>query len=107
MGVAVGGQAGAPLLYHLDIPTSDATLLRLVRQWPLPVTQPPRVVGVDDRGPRQGQSYGTIVVDLQQCHIVDLLPSPTSAMPRPAELVALADSSLAEWRRHEVDGLAE
>jgi transposase len=36
--------------------------------------QPPRVVGVDDWALRRGQTYGTIVVDLERRRVVDLLP---------------------------------
>jgi transposase len=73
-GVALGGQAGARLLLHLGMPASGATLLRLLRRLPLPMPQPPQVVGVDDWALRRGQVYGTIVVDLQRRCVVDLLP---------------------------------
>ena len=36
VGAALGGQAGAPLLFHLGMPASGATLLRLVRRLSLP-----------------------------------------------------------------------
>jgi transposase len=74
VGVALGGQAGARLLPHLGMPASGATLLRMVRRLPLPVAPPPRVVAVDDWALRRGQTYGTIVVDLERRRVVDLLP---------------------------------
>ena len=74
VGVALGGQAGARLLPHLGMPASGATLLRMVRRLPLPVAPPPRVVAVDDWALRRGQTYGTIVVDLERHRVVDLLP---------------------------------
>ena len=74
VGVTLGGQAGARLLLGLGMPASGATLLRLLRRLPLPMPQPPQVIGVDDWALRRGQVYGTIVVDLQRRCVVDLLP---------------------------------
>jgi len=48
VGVALGGEAGARLLSRLAMPASAATMLRLVRRLPLPETEPPRTVAVDD-----------------------------------------------------------
>ena len=48
IGVALGGKPDARLAHHLRMPTSNHTLLRLVRAAPLPVAAQPQVVGVDD-----------------------------------------------------------
>jgi len=48
VGVALGGEAGSRLMCRLAMPASAATVLRLVRRPPLPETEPPRAVGVDD-----------------------------------------------------------
>ncbi len=56
------------------MPTSDDTLLRLVRATPLPVTLAPQVVGVDDWAWKKGRRYGTILCDLERGHAPDLLP---------------------------------
>ena len=48
VGVALGGEAGARLLSRLAMPASAATMLRLVRRLPLPETEPPHSVAVDD-----------------------------------------------------------
>ena len=72
--VALGGEAGARLLPRLAMPTSADTLLRLVRQQPLPATSTPTALGVDDWSFKRGSTYGTILVDLETRHVVDLLP---------------------------------
>jgi transposase len=72
--VALGGNAGARLAARLRLPTSPATVLRLVRT--APVLRPPalQAVGVDEWAWRRGHRYGTIVVDLADHRVVDLLP---------------------------------
>ena len=77
-----GGEAGARLLNELGMPTSPDTLIRLVRNASEPEMNTPRVLGIDDWAKRKGQSYGTILVDLEAHKPVDLLPD------RSAELVA-------------------
>jgi hypothetical protein len=66
VGAALGGEGGARLLRRLSMPASANTVLRLVRQRPLPDRDAPRVVGVDDWAMRKGRTYGTIVVDLER-----------------------------------------
>jgi transposase len=73
IGLALGGAAGARLTHRLSLPASRDTLLRLVRQRPLPVMPPLRVIGVDDWAHRKRQRYGTIVVDLERRRPVALL----------------------------------
>jgi hypothetical protein len=78
VGRALGGRPGQRLLSRLGIPVSRHTLLRQV------VTAVPasaltqqalRVVGVDDWAWRKGQSFGTILVDLERSEVVDVLPT--------------------------------
>lgn len=73
IGQVTGGNAGARLTHHLHVPTSRCTLLRILRQQPLPHRQAPHVIGVDDWAKRKGQRYGTIVVDLERHPVVALL----------------------------------
>ena len=78
-GAALGGEAGARLLSRLFMPASADTVLRLLNRLPLPDQTEPRVIGVDDWAKHRGRSYGTIVVDLEQRRVVDLLPDRTAA----------------------------
>ena len=74
LGFALGGEAGAHLAQRLAIPVSPDTLLRIVRASQLPAPAPARVIGIDEWAWRRGRTYGTIIVDLEQNTIVDLLP---------------------------------
>jgi transposase len=86
VGAALGGEGSARLLQHLAMPASADTVLRLIRNLPVPEPEPPRVVGVDDWALRKGRTYGTIVVDLDRRRVLDLLPDRTA-------------ETLADWLR--------
>ncbi len=74
IGVALGGAAGERLADDLDLPASRDTLIRLVRATPLANPPTPRILGVDDWAWHKGQTYGTILVDIERGVIIDLLP---------------------------------
>lgn len=79
IGIALGGEPGARLLVHLAMAASADTVLRLVRHMPLPVRQPPRIVGVDDWAMKKGRTYGSILVDLERRKPIELLPDRTAS----------------------------
>ena len=69
----LGGEAGRRLLQVLGMPISGDTLIRDIRQSGETPPATVRVVGVDDWAFRKGQTYGTILVDLERQQPIDLL----------------------------------
>src|SRR5918995_5543336 len=66
VGVALGGEAAGRMWRQLGRPASGDTVLRLVRRLPLPRCPAPRILGVDDWALCKGETYGTILVDLER-----------------------------------------
>src|SRR5574341_1685648 len=69
LGLALGGEAGQRAASKLRLPLSADTLLRILRHTPIE-TGPStfRVVGIDDWAFKRRESYGTLIVDLEQHH---------------------------------------
>ncbi len=84
IGVEVCARSAERLLKLIRIGISDTTVNRLIRSMALEPAVSVRVLGVDDWAKRKGQNYGTILVDLEQGEIVDVLPDRTA-------------ETLAEW----------
>ena len=69
----LGGEAGRRLLQLLGMPISGDTLIRDIRQSGETLPATVRVVGVDDWAFKKGQTYGSILVDLERQQPIDLL----------------------------------
>lgn len=72
--LALGGRPGARMTRLLAVEVSRTTMLRLARALPVPEPGTIAVVGVDDFAFRKGNTYGTIIVDMDTGRPVDLLP---------------------------------
>lgn len=78
IGLALGGEAGTRCAMQQGMPVSADTLLRLASGSELAPTATPKVLGVDDWAWKKGQIYGTILIDLEQHCVVDLLADRTA-----------------------------
>jgi transposase len=76
--LVTGGSGGMRLCTALAMEGGIDLLLGLIRQHELPERPTPQVLGVDDWAMCKGQSYGTILVDLEQGNVVDILPDRTA-----------------------------
>jgi transposase len=101
LGLALGGAAGVRLGRKLGLTASRNTLLRRVRQAPVPPVVTPAALGVDDWALRKRTTYGTVLVDLERRRPVALLPGRKGARSGAPEAVQVAD------RFHLLQNLAE
>ena len=81
-GHGVGGRPGERLMKRIGMPTSDDTIVRCLKRRTKARRAEAnlRVVGVDDWAWRKGSTYGTIIVDLEQREVVDLLPDRSASV---------------------------
>jgi transposase len=70
----VSAESGARILSWMGAMVSPDSLLRLVRTIPESEVKTPWALGVDDWAKKKGQSYGTILVNLETHQVVDILP---------------------------------
>lgn len=71
--LSLAGRAGARLAAGLAMPCCRDVLIRLIRAQPLPDAGQIEVLG-DDFAVRRGQSYNTILIDMDTRKPVDVLP---------------------------------
>jgi transposase len=76
----MSAEAARRVLKHFQIIASGDTLLRIIRQTLLPPIEAPQIVGVDDWALKKRVHYGTLLVDLQQHRVIDLLLERTSTV---------------------------
>ena len=79
IGFALGGEAGARLLWQLGVTASGDTVLRYLHAFAVGPRPTPRVLSVDDFAFCRGRTYGSMLVDLEQHRVVDLLPDRSAA----------------------------
>jgi Transposase/zinc-finger of transposase IS204/IS1001/IS1096/IS1165 len=74
LGHTAGGRPGEMLAARFAIPASDNTILRQLKRWAANRAKAEvRVVGIDDWSWLKGQTYGTIIVDLESHDVVEVI----------------------------------
>jgi transposase len=74
LGLATSAEVSERLAPSLGMPVSAPTLLRRLREVACPPPKSVRILGVDDWAWKKGQTYGTILVDLEKRCPIELLP---------------------------------
>jgi hypothetical protein len=74
VGFEVSAESGRRLLRWMRVHTSGDTLLRIVKATPLRMPTNVKVVGLDDWAMRKGHTYGSILVDQESHHVVEIVP---------------------------------
>ncbi len=73
LGLATSAEVSERLAPQLSMLVSASTLLRRLREVAYPPPQSVRILGVDDWSWKKGQTYGTILVDLEKRCTIELL----------------------------------
>jgi len=78
IGLATCGKGGARLAARLGIRTTRQTILRRIMALPDFPAESILFLGIDDFSFLRGRRFGTILVNLETRHVVDLLPNRTA-----------------------------
>ena len=72
--IETGAKPSERLAIKMSIPVSDTTLLRWLKIQPMPALKVPIALGIDDWAYKKRDRYGTVLVNLENRRIIDLLP---------------------------------
>jgi transposase len=73
IGMATTGEGGARLAKRLHVDTSSPTMLRRIMDAPYSSSETVNALGIDDFSFRRGRKFGTLFVNLETHHIIDVL----------------------------------
>ncbi len=109
VGLATSSRGGIKLAVRLGMQTSRQTLLRRIMELPDLPEESVLYLGIDDFSLWRGQRFGTILVNLETHHIVDLLAdrrAETAAtwMQQRPDIMAVSRDRGAEYAKAAADG---